>query len=113
MPDFAVRESDNTSTDFLGNIIRSSGTFFIHGGYLRTVVGPKCQTSLIKFDIASFFTVILRNQTPHTLLVLILFLSLNQILRKLIVVRYKVLRAVPPSSQLFKTHVCATFRGLS
>ena len=39
LPDFDFRDSDNTQTVILENIIISSGTFFISGGYLRTVVG--------------------------------------------------------------------------
>ena len=38
LPDFEIRDSDDTQTIILENIIRSSGTFFISGGYLRTVV---------------------------------------------------------------------------
>ena len=38
LPDFDFRDSDDTQTIILENIIRSSGTFFISGGYLRTVV---------------------------------------------------------------------------
>ena len=38
LPDFDFRDSDDTLTIILENIIRSSGTFFISGGYLRTVV---------------------------------------------------------------------------
>ena len=39
LPDFDFRDSDNAQTVILENIIISSGTFFISGGYLRTVVG--------------------------------------------------------------------------
>ena len=38
LPDFDFRDSDNTQTVILENVTRSSGTFFISGGYLRTVV---------------------------------------------------------------------------
>ena len=38
LPDFDFRDSDNTQTVILENIIRPSSTFFISGGYLRTVV---------------------------------------------------------------------------
>ena len=38
LPDFDFRDSDNTQTVILENITRSSSTFFISGGYLRTVV---------------------------------------------------------------------------
>ena len=38
MPDFALRDSDDTQTVILENIIRASRTFSISGGYLRTVV---------------------------------------------------------------------------
>ena len=44
LPDFDFRDSDNTQTVILENIIRSSSTFFISGGYLRTVV-PRNHTA--------------------------------------------------------------------
>ena len=45
LPDFDFRDSDDTQTIILENIIRSSGTFFISGGYLRTVVLRTSPTS--------------------------------------------------------------------
>ena len=38
LPDFEIRDSDDTQTIILENNIRPSSTFFVSGGYLRTVV---------------------------------------------------------------------------
>ena len=38
LPDFEIRDSDGTQTVILENNIRPSSTFFVSGGYLRTVV---------------------------------------------------------------------------
>ena len=40
LPDFEIRDSDDTQTIILENNIRPSSTFFVSGGYLRTVVKP-------------------------------------------------------------------------
>ena len=40
LPDFEIRDSDDTQTIILENNIRPSSTFFVSGGYLRTVVNP-------------------------------------------------------------------------
>ena len=38
LPDFEIRDSDDTQIVILENIIRPSSTFVVSGGYLRTVV---------------------------------------------------------------------------
>ena len=55
LPDFDFQDSDNTQTVILENIIRSSRTFSISGGYLRTAVGWNETIQLIKGSVILLF----------------------------------------------------------
>ena len=53
LPDFEIRDSDDTQTIILENNIRPSSTFFVSGGYLRTVVngGKMCKMYRIHISL--------------------------------------------------------------